>query len=95
MIFRFGTWLWNMCSIRLEPTPSLQLMDFYGEEKLSKVKFALYDFLRNSHVWGAPTYVSDPKLQDGEKVPKISPHSLQGHFLGFSKEHSSSMLQWS
>jgi hypothetical protein len=62
-----------------------------AEEKFSKTKFASYDFLRRTHVWGAPTYVLDPKLQDGKKLPKFSPRSRQGRFLGFSKEHSSSV----
>jgi len=26
--------------------------------------------LRNLHVWGAPSYVLCPKLQDGHKIPK-------------------------
>lgn len=36
-------------------------------------------------------YVLDPKLQDGHKIPKFHPRSQQGKFLGFSKEHSSSV----
>ena len=41
------------------------------------------------HVWGAPVYVLDPKLQDGKKIPKWNPRSRQGMYLGFSPEHSS------
>ena len=38
--------------------------------------------LRRTHVWGCPAYVLDPKLQDGHKLPKWSPRSRRGQFLG-------------
>ncbi len=47
--------------------------------------------LRRARVWGCPTYVLDPRLQDGKKIPKWDPRSRRGQFLGFSKEHSSSI----
>jgi hypothetical protein len=47
--------------------------------------------LRRTHVWGCPTYVLDPKLQDGHKLPKWNPRSRRGQFLGYSKEHSSTI----
>jgi len=40
-------------------------------------------------VWGCPVYVLDPKLQDGQKIPKWNRRARQGQFLGFSDEHSS------
>ena len=44
------------------------------------------------HVWGAPTYTLSPKLQkSGGKIPKWSPRSRRGLFLGFSPVHSSSV----
>ena len=45
--------------------------------------------LRRTHVWGCPVYVLDPKLQDGQKIPKWNRRARQGQFLGFSDEHSS------
>ena len=45
--------------------------------------------LRRAHVWGAPTYVLDPKLQDDKKIPKWNRRSRRGQFLGFSDRHSS------
>ena len=30
--------------------------------------------LRNAHVWGCPTYVLDPKIQDGKKLPHWQPN---------------------
>jgi hypothetical protein len=40
-------------------------------------------------VWGCPTYVLNPRLQDGVKIPKWEPQARQGQFLGFSPDHSS------
>ena len=41
------------------------------------------------HVWGAPVYVLDPKLQQGKKLPRWQPRSRRGIFVGFSNDHSS------
>ena len=45
--------------------------------------------LRDMHVWGCPTYVLDPTLQQGKKLPRWQPRSRQGMFLGLSPKHSS------
>ena len=47
--------------------------------------------LRRAKVWGAPTYVLDPKLQDGHKIPKWRPRARRGQFLGFSPQHSTTV----
>ena len=47
-----------------------------------------FSHLARMHVWGCPTYVLKPKLQDGHKMPKWSPCSKRGQFLGFLKLHS-------
>ena len=47
--------------------------------------------LQGLHVWGSPTYVLDPRLQDGKKIPKWNPRSRQAVFLGFSTEHASTI----
>eukprot|EP00956_Cyclotella_meneghiniana_P015936 scaffold24808_cov102-Cyclotella_meneghiniana.AAC.1 len=44
-----------------------------------------------THVWGCPVYVLDPKLQDGKKLPKWNRRARMGQFLGFSREHSSTV----
>jgi hypothetical protein len=49
------------------------------------------DHLRSVHVWGAPCFVLDPKLQDGNKVPKFDPRSRQGLHLGWSPRHASTV----
>ena len=61
------------------------------EEKFTRQKAPNYNHLRAAHVWGSPCYVLDPKLQDGHKIPKWSPRSRQGQFLGYSKEHASTV----
>jgi len=48
------------------------------------------DILGNSHVWGCPVFVLEPKLQKGNvKIPKWAPRSRQGLNMGFSRLHSS------
>ena len=47
--------------------------------------------LRRLRVFGCPTYVLDPRLQDGKKIPKWEPRSRQGQFLGFSKDHATTI----
>ena len=48
------------------------------------------DLLR-AHVFGAPCYVLDAKLQDGKKLPKFTRRARLGQFLGFSPEHSTTV----
>ena len=45
--------------------------------------------LRRAHVFGCPVYVLDPKLADGDSIPKWNHRAHMGMFLGFSHEHSS------
>ena len=47
--------------------------------------------LTNSCVWGCTTYVLDPRLQDGFKIPRWEPRSRRGIFLGFSPLHASTV----
>ena len=44
--------------------------------------------LRRLRVFGCPSYVLDPRLQDGKKIPKWEPCARQGQFLGYSKDHA-------
>eukprot|EP00957_Ditylum_brightwellii_P160235 12199054-Ditylum_brightwellii.AAC.2 len=49
----------------------------------------LKDTLGRPHVWGAPTYVLEPKLQmPGVKIPKWAARSRRGSFMGSSPKHS-------
>ena len=47
--------------------------------------------LRMSKVWGCPSYVLDPRMQDGKKLPRWNPRSKMGQFLGRSSEHAGSI----
>ena len=47
-----------------------------------------YEDIRMAKVWGCPTYVLNPKLQDGKKLPCWEPQSKLGQFLGRSKVHA-------
>jgi hypothetical protein len=57
-------------------------------EVFSGTKMDNYHHLQRAHVWGAPTYVLDPMLQDGKKVPKWAPRTRQGMYMGVSPSHS-------
>jgi hypothetical protein len=47
--------------------------------------------LLNARAWGCPVYVLEPKLRDDGKIPKWSPRTRRGQFLGFSPVHSSTV----
>ena len=47
--------------------------------------------LMNMHVWGCPSFVLDPKLQDGGHIPKFEPRARQGLNLGWSPNHASTV----
>lgn len=47
--------------------------------------------LPRAHVFGCPVYVLDPKLQDGQKIPKWDCKARQGIFVGFSPNHLSTV----
>ena len=47
--------------------------------------------LANSHPWGCPVYVLDPKLRGGQKIPKWSPRSKRGQYMGASPLHASTV----
>jgi hypothetical protein len=40
-----------------------------------------HEEIRNAKCWGCPSYVLDPTLQDGKKLPRRSLHSKLGQFL--------------
>ena len=49
------------------------------------------DAISRARIWGCPAYVLDPKLQDGKKLPKWTPRSRIGVYLGVSPTHSSTV----
>ena len=44
-----------------------------------------------THVWGCPCYVLDPVLQNNNKIPNWNRRARMGHFVGFSRLHSSAV----
>ena len=47
--------------------------------------------LSTTRVWGCPSFVLDPTLQDGRKLPKFKKRSRCGVYLGKSLSHSNSV----
>jgi hypothetical protein len=47
----------------------------------------------DTHVWGCPIYILDPKVQQGQKLPRWQPRSRQGIFMGLSQQHTSEVPQ--
>jgi Reverse transcriptase (RNA-dependent DNA polymerase) len=76
----YATWLYNH-------TPSLT-HGWAPIELFCGVQFKCSQ-LQRVKVWGCPTYVLSPTLQDGRKIPKWAPRARRGQFLGFSTQHSS------
>ena len=59
------------------------------QELFTGVKSASSDpTLTNLRVWGCPAWVLDPRLQDGHKIPKFTPRSRCGMYVGSSPKHS-------
>jgi hypothetical protein len=44
--------------------------------------------LMDVHVWGCPVYVLDPKIQQGQNLPRWAPRSKRGMFLGLGQQHA-------
>ena len=78
-----ATWIWNntpRTETRLSPM-----------ELFTGVTPPHYHHLQRTHVFGSPTYVLDPTLQDGKKLPKWKLRSRQGIYLGYSPLHSTTV----
>jgi len=79
----YAVYLWNNL-----PNPESLMAPI---ELFASSKFTSYEHLHRMHVFGCPTYVLDPKLQDGKKLPKWSPRSRRGQYLGPSPNHSTTI----
>jgi hypothetical protein len=53
--------------------------------------FDNFEHIAKARVWGCPVFVLDPKLQDGNKIPKWNSRSRRGMFVGISPAHSSTV----
>lgn len=47
--------------------------------------------LCNTHPWGCPVQVLEPKLKDGQKIPKWQPRARRGQYMGKSTLHASTV----
>ena len=82
MAMDYAAWVYN--NLPKQDT-GLSPNDLWSRSKYTPIQ----ETLARSHVWGAPTYVLEPKLQkSGIKIPKWAPRSRQGVFMGFSPRHS-------
>lgn len=63
---------------------------FSPDEKFCRT-FKSTPQLQHLPVWGCPTYVLDPRLQDKRKLPKWHSRSRRGQFLGWSPLHASNV----
>ena len=77
-----AAYLWNHCP---NVDSGVAPLEIYTGSTLDQ------SILRNEKVWGCPSYVLDPKLQDGKKLPKWDPRTRQGQYLGKSPDHASSV----
>jgi hypothetical protein len=79
---KHAVWLYNRVPNRLSGLTPLEL--------LTKSKADHRDLLLSHvNVWGCPTIVLDPELQNDQKLPKWNRRARVGQFLGYSDEHSS------
>ena len=79
--FMHAAYIWNnMPKERHGLTPS---------ELFTGMKNSSHDTsLLNLRIWGVPSWVLDPQLQDGHRLPKFSRRSHCGMYLGSSPVHS-------
>ena len=47
--------------------------------------------MTNAHPWGVPAYVLNSRLQDGFKIPRFDPISMQGVYVIPSSLHASTV----
>ena len=78
----YATWVWNKL-------PSMS-SGYSPEELFLRTKSSHVDINR-ARIWGSPLYILDPKLQNGEHIPKWNKRSEVGSFMGFSPHHSSTV----
>ena len=78
----YAVWVYNRI-------PVMQYVLYTIETWFRSIFEPVSETLSNGHVWGCPTYVLEPKLQNPEvKIPKWAPRSRRGVNMGFRKMHS-------
>ena len=79
MAVLYSVWIYN----RVPKTNGIAPIELIVRSKNAR------HVLQQAHVFGCPCYVLDPKLQGLSKLPKFTPRSNRGVFVGFSPKHSS------
>jgi hypothetical protein len=77
-----AAWLYNRIPQRFSGITPIEMV--------TQCKSDHRDLMR-AHVWGCPVYVLEASLQDGKKLPKWNKRARMGQFLGFSRQHSSTV----
>ena len=67
---QYAAYLWNHCP---NVDSGIAPLEIYTGSTLDQ------SILRNEKIWSCPSYVLDPKIQDGKKLP---PRTRQGQYLG-------------
>jgi len=80
----YAVWIWN--NLPAEDS-GLSPVELFTRTTMSD-----YRDLQRVRVFGCPVYVLDPKLQDAKKLPKWQKRSWKGIFVGFSPDHSSTVV---
>ena len=62
-------------------------------ELFTRTKWPHHDLISHAKVWGCPVYVLDPTLQDGKRLPKWTPKSHLGMYMGSSPSHSETVAR--
>ena len=76
-------YLWNMFPKENNYAPVEILSSVIDEHN--------YADLQHTHVWGCTVYILVYEWASGKKLPKWSPHSRRGVYLGVSSAHSSNV----
>ena len=79
---QYAVYLWNRMPQKSSGLSPIEI--FYNTK-------SDHSDLKMARCWGCPAYVLDPTLQDGKKLPRWSPRSKLGQFLGRSDKHSSTV----
>ena len=78
----YAAWLHNHIP---SSTTHLAPLEIFTETKMN------CEYLRRAKVFGCPSYVLDPRLQDGHKLPKWEIRARLAQFLGFNPKYSSTV----
>ena len=84
-----GLWQWTMQTYIYNHTPN-PTTEIASIDVMTRTRTP-HHHLAALHTWGCPTYVLEPDLHDGKKIPCWQLGSRQSLFLGFSSKHASTV----